>query len=81
PPPRPDDGGERRARDDAVAVTRGRYDRAFADHLSAVDLGAREHYADAALYDYEYRRRRADVQWYRDLARGACSSSGAVPDA
>ncbi len=38
------------------------------DHLLAVDLGAREHYADAALYDFEYRRRRADVRWYRDLA-------------
>jgi SAM-dependent methyltransferase len=39
--------------------------------LAAVDLGAREHYADAALYDYEYRRRRADVQWYREVARRA----------
>ena len=28
-----------------------------------------EHYADAELYDHEYRRRRADVNWYRDLAR------------
>ena len=26
-----------------------------------VDTGSREHYSDAALYDYEYRRRRADV--------------------
>jgi SAM-dependent methyltransferase len=33
-----------------------------------VDAGSREHYADAALYDYEYRRRRADVTFYRDLA-------------
>ncbi len=28
-----------------------------------------EHYEDAALYDFEYRRRRADVNWYRQLAR------------
>jgi len=33
-----------------------------------IDAGSREHYADAALYDYEYRRRRADVAWYRELA-------------
>ncbi len=38
-----------------------------------VDAGSREHYADAALYDHEYRRRRADVTFYRELAneRGA----------
>ncbi len=38
-----------------------------------VDAGSREHYSDAALYDYEYRRRRADVTFYRELAnqRGA----------
>ena len=34
-----------------------------------IDAGAREHYADAALYDHEYRRRRADVNFYRELAR------------
>ncbi|HMG53875.1 MAG TPA: hypothetical protein VK601_10340, partial [Kofleriaceae bacterium] len=34
-----------------------------------VDAGSREHYADAALYDYEYRRRRSDVTFYRELAR------------
>jgi SAM-dependent methyltransferase len=39
----------------------------LADDL--VDAGSREHYADAALYDYEYRRRRADVSFYRELAR------------
>ena len=33
-----------------------------------VELGSREHYLDAALYDYEYRRRRADVTFYRQLA-------------
>src|SRR4051812_30986300 len=34
-----------------------------------IDAGSREHYADAALYDHEYRRRRADVTFYRELAR------------
>jgi SAM-dependent methyltransferase len=34
-----------------------------------IDAGSREHYADAALYDYEYRRRRADVTFYRGLAK------------
>ncbi|MGE0397472.1 MAG: class I SAM-dependent methyltransferase [Kofleriaceae bacterium] len=34
-----------------------------------VDSGSREHYSDAALYDYEYRRRRADVTFYRQLAK------------
>jgi SAM-dependent methyltransferase len=35
-----------------------------------VDLaaGTSEHYRDAVLYDFEYRRRRADVNWYRALA-------------
>jgi SAM-dependent methyltransferase len=37
--------------------------------VDLVDAGSREHYADAALYDYEYRRRRADVAFYRDLAK------------
>jgi len=45
------------------------------DTLAAelIDAGSREHYSDAALYDYEYRRRRADVNFYRELAsrRGA----------
>src|SRR5690349_2082832 len=41
-----------------------------------VDAGSREHYADAALYDYEYRRRRADVAFYRELARTRLGSSG-----
>jgi len=31
--------------------------------------GSVEHYRDAPLYDYEYRRRRADVNFYRELAR------------
>jgi SAM-dependent methyltransferase len=40
---------------------------AFVENL--VEAGAREHYDDAALYDYEYRRRRADVAFYREIAR------------
>jgi SAM-dependent methyltransferase len=39
----------------------------LADDL--IDAGSREHYTDAALYDYEYRRRRADVTFYREIAR------------
>lgn len=34
-----------------------------------VDSGSREHYSDPALYDYEYRRRRSDVTFYRQLAK------------
>jgi SAM-dependent methyltransferase len=34
-----------------------------------LDRGTEDHYADAALYDFEYRRRRADVNHYRQLAR------------
>jgi SAM-dependent methyltransferase len=42
----------------------------FADKLAAaLAAGTREHYEDAELYDHEYKRRRADVRWYRDLAR------------
>ena len=35
---------------------------------TALAAGTNEHYADAELYDHEYRRRRADVSWYRRLA-------------
>lgn len=59
-------------------MKRGPYDRAFASHLAAVDLGAREHYADAALYDYEYRRRRADVLWYREVAKRVLGGPGTI---
>ncbi|HEY4175788.1 MAG TPA: methyltransferase domain-containing protein [Kofleriaceae bacterium] len=47
-----------------------------------VDSGSREHYSDAALYDYEYRRRRADVTFYRSLAtkRLGSSSGGRILD-
>ncbi len=43
-----------------------------------VELGAREHYEDAVLYDYEYRRRRDDVRFYRRLARRRLGASGSV---
>jgi SAM-dependent methyltransferase len=33
-----------------------------------VTAGATEHFEDAALYDHDYRRRRADIQFYRTLA-------------
>jgi SAM-dependent methyltransferase len=46
------------------------------------DAGTREHFADAALYDFEYRRRRADVTFYRRLVadRMACPRPGPVLD-
>ncbi|HEY5923551.1 MAG TPA: methyltransferase [Kofleriaceae bacterium] len=43
-----------------------------------VDAGSREHYADAALYDYEYRRRRADIAFYRELARQRLGDGGRI---
>jgi SAM-dependent methyltransferase len=48
------------------------------DLASPVERGAHEHYADAALYDYEYRHRRADVNFYRQLAGEALGSGGRV---
>ncbi|MBA3541139.1 MAG: methyltransferase domain-containing protein [Deltaproteobacteria bacterium] len=43
-----------------------------------IDAGSREHYRDAALYDYEYRRRRADVTFYHDLARRHLGGPGRI---
>jgi SAM-dependent methyltransferase len=43
-----------------------------------VDAGSREHYSDAALYDYEYRRRRADVRFYRELAKQRLGDGGRI---
>jgi len=43
-----------------------------------IDAGSREHYNDAALYDYEYRRRRADVAFYRELAVRRLGASGRI---
>lgn len=36
--------------------------------LPSLERGATEHYDDAVLYDYEYRRRRRDANFYRRLA-------------
>jgi SAM-dependent methyltransferase len=43
----------------------------FSRDRRAIDLdaGTSEHYVDAILYDHEYRHRRADVNYYRQLAR------------
>ncbi len=51
----------------------GQMAREFADDLDDdldddLALGACEHYVDADLYDYEYRRRRDDVHFYRAIA-------------
>ncbi len=43
-----------------------------------VDAGSREHYVDAALYDYEYRRRRADVAFYKEVARRRLGPQGKI---
>lgn len=55
---------------------KGKLDEELVDDL--VDAGSREHYADAALYDYEYRRRRADVTFYRELARRRLGGPGRI---
>jgi len=55
---------------------RGRLPASLIEDL--VDAGSREHYADAALYDYEYRRRRADVVFYRELARKRLGERGRI---
>ena len=43
-----------------------------------VDAGASEHYVDAELYDYEYRRRRSDVRFYRAQANELLGEGGDV---
>jgi SAM-dependent methyltransferase len=43
-----------------------------------VDDGAREHYADADLYDHEYRRRRGDVRFYQRLAERVSGGPGRI---
>ena len=48
----------------------------LADDL--VDAGSREHYQDAALYDYEYRRRRNDIAFYKELARRRLGERGKI---
>lgn len=46
--------------------------------VELLDRGAREHYDDAALYDYEYRRRLADVRFYRELAKELLGGPGEI---
>jgi SAM-dependent methyltransferase len=42
----------------------------FAERLAAaLAAGTTEHYEDAQLYDHEYKRRKDDVRWYRQLAK------------
>ncbi|MEM9489825.1 MAG: class I SAM-dependent methyltransferase [Myxococcota bacterium] len=49
------------------------------DHwFDDVDAGAHEHYRDAELYDYEYRRRRSDIRFYRTLAGELAGPNGPV---
>ncbi len=57
------------------AAPAGRHndDQLFAE---LIDAGSREHYADAELYDYEYRRRRADVNFYREFAKRHVAEAG-----
>jgi len=43
-----------------------------------VSLGAHEHYRDATLYDYEYRRRRDDVAFYVELAERVLGGPGRI---
>ena len=46
----------------------------------AVDAGSREHYDDPVLYNYEYRRRRDDVAFYRQLAEELVPPPGPILD-
>ncbi len=58
-------------------------DRDRFSHQNAEDAeaGCLEHFVDAALYDYEYRRRRADIHFYRHLARNRMEfASGTILD-
>ena len=43
-----------------------------------LDAGTSEHYADAELYDFEYRRRRRDVTFYRELAKRWAGGGGPI---
>jgi SAM-dependent methyltransferase len=48
------------------------------DGAELVDRGSREHYDDSELYDFEYRRRRRDVSFYRGLAQELLGGPGRV---
>lgn len=66
-------GGRRLSSDDA-----GEASEPDAGAADLVERGCREHYSDSELYDFEYRRRRRDVSFYRELARELLGSSGRV---
>jgi SAM-dependent methyltransferase len=44
------------------------------EHLTPLERGTVEMYLDAELYDHEFRRRRHDVAWYRQLATDMASA-------
>lgn len=46
------------------------------DPSDLIERGYRDHYGDSELYDFEYRRRRSDVRFYRELAREVLGGSG-----
>ncbi len=62
----------------ASAAAAAAVDTGVPDLLDDVDPGSREHYGDPALYDYEYRRRRSDVTFYRELARKRLGAGGRI---
>jgi len=49
-----------------------------ADAGELLERGCTEHYQDSELYDFEYRRRRRDVLFYRGLAREQLGAGGRV---
>jgi SAM-dependent methyltransferase len=45
---------------------------------ASLEAGTRDHYLDAALYDFEYRDQTADVAWYRELAQARAGDGPVV---
>ncbi len=78
PPRRVRAGRTPAAGPEAPSGIRRRTGRTAPGGLDIVETGSREHYEDAALYDYEYRRRRADVTFYRELARRRLGGPGRI---
>jgi SAM-dependent methyltransferase len=50
-------------------MEKGQHGRAIRQSTSDAEAGCREPFVDAELYDYEYRHRRADIHFYRGLAK------------
>lgn len=46
--------------------------------VDLVDRGSKQHYIDVDLYDHEYKRRRADVRFYADLAEREVREQGEI---